>query len=992
MAAVGGFRVRVSPVVVLVMLAAALLSAPAGAPVELGPTASVSSGGEFQSLDPFRVLDTRYGTGAPVGKVGAGESLTLDVTGVGGVPESGVSAVVVNITVTEPTKSSHLRVHPSGTELPLAANLNWSTGQTIPNLVIAKVGVDGNIVLYNDNGESHFVADIAGWFPEEPEEPEEPVTVRASVDSAGGEGIGGRGASNDPTLSADGDFVAFQSQSSGLVPEDDDGALDVFVKDRNTGSVELISVDSDENNGFAASTDPQITPDGRYVVWESNDSQLVPDDTNYRFDIFVRDRVLGTTEIVSVDGTGDEGDGHSYDADISDDGRFVTFMSYATDLVAGDTNGQGDIFVHDRTTSTTTRVSVDSSGSQADAGSYRPAISGDGSSVAFDSQASNLVAGDTNGVQDVFLHRLSTGATSRVSRNSLGDEAVGQSQFPEIDGIGRYVVFESAATNLIVDGGVVQADANNTFSDVFVHDRVTGETTLVSVDSDEAQSLTYSGDADISADGTRVTYASDASLTATDLNSARDVYVRDRIAGTTTLASVDAGGQPGNGTSHEPAMSPDGTVVAFASAATSLDIVDENVVDDVFVHDLASSTTEQVSTNAAGDGVFGPGGSYDADVSDDGRYVAFDSRMPNLAPDDTDDDDVFIRDLETGVTELVSVDSDEHAGVGTSHDPAVSADGSVVVFASYSSLVGDDGNGVQDIYVRDRVAGTTERVSVDANGTEADGASYEPDVSADGRLVTFRSSATNLVADDTNGSSDIFVHDRDTGVTERVSLDENGAQVADSNAFQPSISGNGIHVAFRSLSSGFVSGDTNSGYDIFVHDRVVGSTTRVSVDALGNEASGSSHTPSLDYDGSHIAFQSSADDLVAGDSHSVDVFVKNLSNGIVELVSVDSDEVHVSGSSSDPRISSLGTKIVFTSSAPYSPIDSGTGSDVYLRDISAGTTTLVSVNTAGLSSDGSSVFPTVSSDGSVVAFESKATDLVADDTNNVDDIFVRSGL
>jgi len=291
-------------------------------------------------------------------------------------------------------------------------------------------------------------------------------TTRVSVDSAGTQGTGGH--SYETSLSADGRFVAFRSEATNLVAGDTNAADDIFVHDRQTGTTTRVSVDSAGTQGNSYSYTPSISADGRYVAFLSNASNLVAGDTNASWDIFVHDRQTGTTTRVSVDSTGTQGNGASaYHPSLSADGRFVAFLSEASNLVAGDTNGRSDIFVHDRQTGTTTRVSVDSAGTQGTGGhSYTPSISADGRYVAFASTATNLVAGDTNGTGDIFVHDRQTG----------------------------FVAFFSYATNLV-------AGDTNGLRDIFVHDRQTGTTIRVSVDSAGTQGNGNSFAPSISADG-----------------------------------------------------------------------------------------------------------------------------------------------------------------------------------------------------------------------------------------------------------------------------------------------------------------------------------------------------------------------------------------------------------------------------------------------------------------------------------------------------------
>ncbi|MGB6836460.1 MAG: signal peptidase I [Dehalococcoidia bacterium] len=387
------------------------------------------------------------------------------------------------------------------------------------------------------------------------------TTELVSIDSAGNQA---NGPSTWPVISADGRFVAFVSAAGNLVPDDTNGQSDVFVHDRQTGATERVSVDSAGNQANASSDTPAISADGRFVAFVSAAPNLVPDDTNAESDIFVHDRETGITTRLSVDSEGNQADGSSHAPAISADGRFVAFVSAASNLVPGDTNAESDVFVHDRQTGITERVSVDSNNNQADASSTSPAISADGRFIAFESAASNLVPDDTNGESDVFVHDRQSGATKRVSVDSDDSQADGSSTSPAISADGRFVAFESKARNL------VPRDFNRD-QDVFVHDRQTGATERVSVSSAGKQSSAPTSAPAISADGSFVAFhAGHANLVPGDTNRFLDVFVHDRQTGATERVSVDNAGNQGNDHSGLPAISGDGRFVAFWSWATNL--------------------------------------------------------------------------------------------------------------------------------------------------------------------------------------------------------------------------------------------------------------------------------------------------------------------------------------------------------------------------------------------------------------------------------------
>jgi len=399
------------------------------------------------------------------------------------------------------------------------------------------------------------------------------------------------------------------------------------------------------------------------------------------------------------------------------------------------------------------RVSVDSAGAQGNDASYpyAGALSSDGRYVAFRSAADNLVSGDTNTAPDVFVRDRQTGATTRVSVASDGTQGNSESHGPAISSDGRYVAFYSYATNLV--GG----DTNTTY-DVFVHDRQTGTTTRVSVASDGTQGNDYSDVPAISGDGRYVAFRSTATnLVSGDTNTIHDVFVHDRQTGTTTRVSVASDGTQGNDYSDVPALSHDGRYVAFDSFATNLVSSDTNTANDVFVHDRQTGVTTRVSL--ASDGTQGNNDSYSPAISGDGRYVAFDSAATNLVSGDTNTaNDVFVHDRQTGVTTRVSVASDGTQGNSDSYRPAISSDGRYVAYSSdATNLVSGDTNAVSDVFVHDRQTGTTTRVSLTANNTQGNSHSYDSAISGDGRYVAFSSQANNLASGDTNAAPDVFV-------------------------------------------------------------------------------------------------------------------------------------------------------------------------------------------------------------------------------------------
>jgi Tol biopolymer transport system component len=403
----------------------------------------------------------------------------------------------------------------------------------------------------------------------------------------------------------------------------------------------------------------------------------------------------------------------------------------------------------------TVRVNVDSAGNQSRGNAYYPSISGDGRFVAFASTSDDLVAGDTNRNSDVFVHDRATGITERVSTSSSGVQGNNHAYESRVSADGRFVAFLSAATNLI--------------------------------------------------DGTTVPTGG--------------IFVRDRLNGTTELASVDSAGNPGTGYSQLGGISADGSVVAFTSGSPNLVANDTNLCSDAFVHDRSTGVTERVSVDSAGGQA--DLDSYGSAISADGNVVVISSRATNLVPGDTNKkNDVFVHDRTTGVTERVSLDSSGQEGNDDSYRAVASADGSVIAFTSVATnLFDDDVNGGEDAFVRDRLAGTTELVSVGSFGTFGYGpTNWVAGISPDGRFVVFGSSSAFLVDDDENDAFDVFVRDRVAGATDRYSVDSTGGEANDGSN-DPAMADDGHVVAFHSYSTDLVDGDTNGLDDVFVHEK-----------------------------------------------------------------------------------------------------------------------------------------------------------------------------
>ena len=398
------------------------------------------------------------------------------------------------------------------------------------------------------------------------------VRVSQSVDH-----IEGNSASRAPSVSFDGRWIAFTSFASNLTGNDFNGTADVFVRDQQSGAVELLSRTAAGLSANYASDQPSISDDGNRIAFRSVASNLVADPALALTEIYVRDRAAGTTTWVSVATNGTSANGPCSEARISRDGRYVTFTSTADNLVANDGNHQPDVFVHDLVTGTTEAVSVMPNGMVGAGASSQPAINQDGRYIAFTSTTPTLVPGDGNGGADVFLRDRTGGTTTRVSVTTAGLEAEPGSGSPAISADGRVIAFDSTATDLI----------------------------------------------------------------AHDVNQSADVFVRNLNTLVTTMVSVDNGNVPTEGSSHTPSISADARYVSFTSWG-QLVPDDENYLDDIYVRDRSRSRTRRISTTVLGDEVHDPNEA--SALSGDGRSVAFQSISPQLVDgDDNHVEDVFVK-------------------------------------------------------------------------------------------------------------------------------------------------------------------------------------------------------------------------------------------------------------------------------------------------------------------------------------------------------------
>jgi Tol biopolymer transport system component len=426
------------------------------------------------------------------------------------------------------------------------------------------------------------------------------TTVASRASGAGG--AKGNSTSWEPVMSADGRYVAFLSSANNLSADGSDWGTDVYRRDRTGNVTTLVSRATGANGAkvdpFSGAREPAISGDGRFVAFSTTATNVDPLDTDSAEDVYVRDVQSNTTILVSraTGASGAKSNGGSWEPSISGDGRYVAFVSGATNLSTSVTVSRAQVYIRDLQANTTTLVSraAGASGAAGGDSSRRPAISADGHKVAFYSSATNLSSADTDAVQDLYVRDVQANTTTLVSRatGSAGAKGNGDSDLASLSADGRYVAFESVATNL-------SAADSDALGDIFVRDLQSNTTRLVSratgasgADGNGHSMLSWRAGG-ISDDGQRVAFVSrSTNLSPDDTDNEHDVYVRDLTVDTTTLVSrvQGASGTKANGDSQQAVISGNGRFVAFASWATNLNPVDTDALGDVFVRELTAPT------------------------------------------------------------------------------------------------------------------------------------------------------------------------------------------------------------------------------------------------------------------------------------------------------------------------------------------------------------------------------------------------------------------
>lgn len=739
-----------------------------------------------------------------------------------------------------------------------------------------------------------------------------------------------------------------------------------------------------ESNAASTGSTQGLSADGRFLVFSSNATDLVGDDTNGVEDVFVRDQLSGALRRVSIAADGTQGNGASRVPSISADGRHVSFQSQASNFFAGDSEDK-DVFVKDLYSGALVRATTRADGSAPTSPELasattllRSSLSADGRHVAF-STYRVLAPGDSNGRIDIYVRDLVTGALDLVSSNGADQPGDDHSQFPAISANGRYVAYNSTAGNLVPN--FTPSGLSNR---VFFKDRLTRASSLASAAADgTAASGTCNDYPAISADGRYVAFqCSAANLPSAGWTGER-VFVKDMTNGAIELAASGSLYRD----SRTPALSADGRYLAMQLAYNAspghvgVYVKDRQTGQIVNQHvrpDGSPALEEQVSWEPR----------MWPSISANGRFVAFQSVSSTVAPPDNNAAaDVFVRDRTPGLTQRASGAYFGLRNDGDSDNAAISRDGSLVFYDSWSTrLIDGDANGARDVFVYRADSGATTRLSATAAGAPGNGTSFAPALAEGAGDVYFLSAATNLVAGDTNGRIDVFRKRLADGAIDRVNLFY-GAQ-ATADAMAPiAVSSNGRIIAVASPDGGAVA-DRNGFTDIIVYRRDASGSISTGY-LLTISANGNSTQPSISDDGRILALTSEATNFgVSGTAGLRNVYARNMREYYnvpqpMQLVSADVAGVPANGHSEQPSVSADGRYVAFVSWATnLVPGDDNGVADVFVKDLQTGAIERVNTSAAGAQGTGGDcASPSFSAGARFVGFVCAQGNLVAAGTN-----------
>lgn len=813
-------------------------------------------------------------------------------------------------------------------------------------------------------------------------------------------------------MSPDGRYVLFASTANNLAvtatnpptPIPPPLKLNVFLRDRTNRTTTLVSVNlSGLGGGNGGSLPSDISADGRYAAFESSASDLVPGDTNNVTDVFVRDLTNNTTFLVSADSDGNVGNGASRSAEMTADGRYVAFVSAASNLAPEDTNSIPDIFVRDRQGGSNILVSVGATSAGAVLGyttssSESPDITPDGRYVAFFSTATNLVPG-VRTVGDIYVRDLAGGVTCWASTNgrvallSAQGTTNGVCYNHILSADGQFVTYEvsrAPGSSSLTPGIILRQNVSSGQTDV-----VNTNAYVPPIPYEDIHNL------EMTPDGRFIAFVANTNGTS---GATTCIYVWDAETGTATLASGNlSNAVPAKSACARPVLSTNGQFVAFLSSATNM--VSNLVAGDfhAYLRDLNAGITVLLDADTNGVGSPINPESFLC-LSADGRSAAFECAEGNLVPYNRNrDSHILLRDGATGTSELISARDAALAslapnGPSTLSAVSLSADGRSLAFASEAdNVAANDTNLCRDVFLRDLVAGTNLLLSVDTNGFSGDGLSAEPSISADGRYVAFTSSADNLVAGDTNKASDVFVRDLQAGTTILVSLKTSGTAPGNKHSYSPIISSDGRYVMFLSKATDLATGSYSGTENLFVRDLQAGTNYALTTAGVASAAM----TP----DGRFVSFIGNNTLFVWDSPSRTKTLVTSASGLSVAAISPDGNRIVYSATTGlyvrdraastttyiGPALSGSHPGLRFSGDSRllvYTRLVNSTN-QVYLYDCQTGTNLLVSHRyDSSAEATGASDWPEISPDGRSVAYRSTATDLVVGATNGIPAIYL----
>lgn len=778
--------------------------------------------------------------------------------------------------------------------------------------------------------------------------------------------------------SGDGRYLLFASAASNLVPGDGNGLRDLFLHDRNSGALERVNLANDGGEADAE-LPPNLSPragvsaDGRYVMFASLATNLVAESTNGQLQIYQRDRVSGTTTLISRGSDGLPADSRVYPGAMTPDGRYSVFVTSATNF-PGAASSLLQAYRRDNSDGSLTLITVSIDSRPAYADIYNLAISDDGRFVLFSSYADNLVPGTPPpGMANSFLRDVIAGTTQQVSVTDTGAPGPATYDLEDIASVnrlssdGRYVVFSTRAA-------LSAADTDSLF-DVYRFDRLSGTTTLVSDFGSGGPADVYRAPS-ISADGR---YVSFVSLQPPPELSTR-LYVRDMTTGTQTPLALPAMRMD---TGVMQSLSRDASTVFFST----VELPPLDGMYQVYRFDRTTSQLTRPSQAPAWSMSSSANGHSDMQnppsLSAHGQFVAFASDADNLVNgDDNGVSDIFVRDRSLSVTERISRRADGSESPCASKAPTITPDARYVVFESCGALVAPASGNQTEVYRYDRASQTLDLVSIAAGGVRADSSSAGAHVSEDGRHVAFTSCARNLVPIVGGAQCQIYLRDMDTGTTVLASHANDGQPANSGYSADARVSGDGRFVGYTSSASNLVANDTNNAIDAFVFDRVSDTTERVSVGASGEQNRDSSlFFRGFDHGGNLALFQGTSSSFASGGSPIVQrTYLRNRGAGTTTAIVIPGDDL---GGSKDPAISPDGRVIAFIgryAKSGASAFDDSSKDKLFVLDRNDGRyRALTWFTREGPQSE--TVKPALSADGLRVAFASTRPDLTDDDFN-----------